>query len=168
MKAARDRTDYSRSICPNSEARSEFSRAAFSMQLEAQLVSWNLKRFYSWRAICLDIWLCAGVRLLGCKIRWKMSTLGEKAQVSCETALGGTKTRMFTAWLAQGNYISKHLWINLGKQMWVFLANCPSTHIHCAVCQLGGWQLTVPPNCSPTDTPIVYPKYSTPCPAFAA
>lgn len=38
-----------------------------------------------------------------------MSTLGEKVQVSCETALGGTKTQVFTARLAQENYILKHL-----------------------------------------------------------
>lgn len=97
-----------------------------------------------------------------------MSTLGEKAQVSCATALGGTKTQVFTAWLSQGNYTLKHLWINLCKQTWVVLANCPSIHIHCAVCRLGAWQIMVPPKRSPTATPIVYPKYSTSFPGLAA
>lgn len=124
--------------------------------------------FYLWRTLCLDIWLCTGVSLLGCKIGWKMSILGEKAQVSCETALGGTKAQVFTAWLPQGNCILKHLWINLCKQMWVFLANCPSTHIHCAICKLGVRQVMVPPKSSPTATPTVYPKYNTPCSGFAA
>lgn len=101
-----------------------------------------------------------------------MSCLGKEA-VPCETALGGTKTQVLTAPLAQGNYILKHLWINLCKQTWIFLANSHRARIHCAVCQSGllapegadRSRHLRPPNCSPTAT-ITYPKDSTPCPGL--
>lgn len=115
-------------------------------------MSWNPKSFH-WRPLHLDIWLCTGVKLLDCKIRWKMSTLGEKAQVSCETALGGTKTQVFTAWLSQGNYILKHLWVNLC----IDVSFCSKLPQH----PYPLWQVMVPPKCSPTATPISYPMYST-------
>lgn len=97
----------------------------------------------------------------------KMSTLGDKAQVPCETALGGTKTQAFAAWLAQGHYILNHLWINLCEQTWVFLANGHSALIHCGVCQSGALlpmegadrsRCPSPPHRSPTAA-IRYPKH---------
>lgn len=101
-----------------------------------------------------------------------MSSLGKEA-VPCETALEGTKTQVLTASIAQGNCISKHLWINLYKQAWIFLANSHSARIHCVVCQSGLLALEAadrsrhlqPPNHSPTAT-IMYPKDSTPCPGW--